>query len=206
MTKNKYDLCKCGKLKYKYAKICRTCYFETLKGSGNPMFGTHRIGENGTNYKGINADQFYCIDCKKIKISRSNFYYGDRRCLSCARIYQYATRPETIPIGLKGKNSPHYIHGHGCDEYPTEFNEKLKESIRTRDNHKCQNCDKNELEQLKELNRKLSVHHIDYNRDNCKEENLITLCLTCHANTNKNRDYYYALFTYIINQLNGLLQ
>ena len=46
----------------------------------------------------------------------------------------------------------------------------------------------------------LDVHHIDYNKENCKENNLITLCKQCNLRANKNRDYWYGYFMYITNQ------
>jgi len=54
---------------------------------------------------------------------------------------------------------------------------KLRESIKKRDNFTCQNCNKNEEELLVPL----CIHHIDNDPVNNIEENLITLCMTCHA-------------------------
>ena len=39
-----------------------------------------------------------------------------------------------------------------------------------------------------------SVHHIDYNKQNCKENNLITLCLQCNNRVNSNRNYWKEYF------------
>jgi len=41
----------------------------------------------------------------------------------------------------------------------------------------------------------LHVHHIDYNKQNCKESNLITTCKSCNIKANKNRDYWEKFFT-----------
>lgn len=35
---------------------------------------------------------------------------------------------------------------------------------------------------------------IDYDKDNLDPNNLISLCNSCHAKTNKNRDYWINLF------------
>ena len=42
----------------------------------------------------------------------------------------------------------------------------------------------------------MSIHHIDYNKLNNDEDNLISLCRKCHLKTNKkiNRNYYYKYF------------
>jgi len=66
------------------------------------------------------------------------------------------------------------------ESYPYEFNNILKLQIRRRDSFKCQLCN---IEQ-KELNEKLIVHHIDFNKQNNSEENLISLCRSCHGKIN----------------------
>jgi hypothetical protein len=35
---------------------------------------------------------------------------------------------------------------------------------------------------------------------NCKDNNLITLCNSCHSKTNFNRDYWYSYFKYIMGE------
>jgi len=69
------------------------------------------------------------------------------------------------------------------EKYDFGFVESLKELVRKRDKYTCQIC---KISQ-RELKRKLSVHHIDYNKKNNSPENLITLCKYCHGKTNYNR-------------------
>ncbi len=64
--------------------------------------------------------------------------------------------------------------------YPYEFNNKLKEEIRSRDNYECKLCFINQ----EELNEKLIVHHIDFDKKNNSESNLIALCRSCHGKVN----------------------
>lgn len=78
--------------------------------------------------------------------------------------------------------------------YPPEFNRSLKLKIRTRDDFTCVLCGKNELQELEDFNRVLCVNHIDFNRNNCDEDNLNTLCLRCNLMINKNRDYWTNYF------------
>lgn len=99
-------------------------------------------------------------------------------------------------IRMKGKFSgeKNYFWGGGIfkSPYPKEFNGQLKLKIRIRDDFTCQDCDKKE----KELGYKLHVHHIDYNKENCSENNLISLCRKCHGKTQfKKKDWieYYKL-------------
>lgn len=102
-------------------------------------------------------------------------------------------------FGKRGKNSPNYIHGQSRFPYTFKFNQELKNIIRIRDNFECQNCG------LKEINHfrgnkliNLIIHHIDYNKENCKETNLITTCHVCNIIANFNRDYWFAYYTYIM--------
>ncbi len=90
----------------------------------------------------------------------------------------------------KGRNHPNWQNGKSFEPYGLEFNEDLKEAIRSRDNRKCQICNKSEVDE----GRKLSVHHIDYDKRNNDPKNLITLCLLCHQKTNFDRDYWVRYF------------
>jgi hypothetical protein len=89
---------------------------------------------------------------------------------------------------MLGKNNPGFINGQGKFPYPMKFNNVLKKSIRKRDNYTCQLCHKNGK----------SIHHINYNKQDCRKRNLITLCMLCNCKANFNRDYYFAYFSYLI--------
>jgi hypothetical protein len=70
--------------------------------------------------------------------------------------------------------------------YPSKFNRQLKEQIRKRDSYRCQECFRHE----NELKQRLAIHHIDFNKDNLNENNLISLCKSCHAQCNyKNNEW-----------------
>ena len=74
--------------------------------------------------------------------------------------------------------------------YPLGWHKTFREQIRYRDGYVCRLCGVPEIE----LERKLSVHHIDYNKSNIKEKNLICLCHSCHSKTNFNRDKWEQYF------------
>ena len=101
-----------------------------------------------------------------------------------------------------GKESPCWLDGRSYEPYPQEWSEKLRESIRKRDNYECQNCGMTEEEHLIVYGQVLEIHHIDYNKQNCNEDNLITLCKQCNIRVNKNQDYWFAYFTYIMENSN----
>ncbi len=86
-------------------------------------------------------------------------------------------------VAKRGNKNPNWIDG-SSNVYPPEWTEALREFIRERDGRVCQLCAKTE----KGNGQKLDIHHIDYNKDNCVEYNLISLCIPCHMKTNKNRE------------------
>lgn len=94
-------------------------------------------------------------------------------------------------VTLKGKNSHSWKGGISKEPYGFEFDNTLKEKIRTRDNYTCQLCG---ILQTKCFH-PLCAHHIDYNKKSNSEENLISLCHTCNSKVNGNRIYWQQKFT-----------
>ena len=89
-----------------------------------------------------------------------------------------------------GEDNPNWQGGISFDPYPRGWNDTLRESIRERDNFVCQLCGVHQ----DELDRRLQVHHIDYDKDNLDPKNLVSLCHSCHIKTNHRRDYWLAYF------------
>ena len=100
-----------------------------------------------------------------------------------------------IEKGLaKGKNNSNWQNGKSFEIYPQEFNKELKQSILERDNYTCQCPD------CYFKNCKLMIHHIDYNKKNNNQDNLTTLCNSCHSKTNdkKKRQYWTEFYQNIM--------
>jgi 5-methylcytosine-specific restriction endonuclease McrA len=93
-----------------------------------------------------------------------------------------------------GEGNPNWLGGISDNGYYWKFNEELKESIRNRDSNKCKECGLNKEDHYLKYNENLHVHHIDYNKDNCNEDNLITLCLKCNISANYNREQWETKF------------
>lgn len=96
-----------------------------------------------------------------------------------------------------GENHPSWIDGRSFNPYCRKFNNRLKERVRDRDGRVCQLCHISE----KENGKKLDVHHIHYDKENCYPD-LIALCWKCNIGVNKidTRGYYEQLF---MNNLNA---
>ena len=107
-----------------------------------------------------------------------------------------------LKIGIKGKpawneglppeQQPMWLGGISKLPYAFEFNEKLKEQIRKRDNFTCQLCYDTILKNTQK--RFLTCHHIDYNKLNSNPNNLITLCNFCNISVNKDREDWTKYF------------
>jgi 5-methylcytosine-specific restriction endonuclease McrA len=72
--------------------------------------------------------------------------------------------------------------------YPVDWTRTLRRSIRERDSYECQMCG------APQEDRAWDIHHIDYDKENCDPNNLITLCHACHSKTNVNREYWTNYF------------
>jgi DNA-directed RNA polymerase subunit RPC12/RpoP len=136
----------------------------------NPVYRIDFKGSNNPNYKGDTRKK--CVDCGRIL-----GYQNYTRCRECN--YKF----------LFGENYKANIEG--FRKYPIGWNKTFKEQIRYRDGYRCQICGVPEAEE----SQKLSVHHIDYNKMNIKENNLISLCNSCHCKTNGNREEWIKYFS-----------
>lgn len=104
----------------------------------------------------------------------------------------YINSPRTrkkISEALKGlyqnkENHPCWRGGISFEPYSVEWTDTLKKSIRERDHYICQLC----------LGDGYPVHHIDYDKKNCNQNNLITLCNKCNARVNFNRERWTKYF------------
>ena len=98
-----------------------------------------------------------------------------------------------------GEKNSNWKNGASFEPYCPKFNEAFKESIREMFGRVCFLCPTTE----EENSRKLSVHHVNYNKDclcdDCDCE-FVPLCMRCHAKTNSNHDYWENL---IMEKLNG---
>jgi len=133
--------------------------------------------------KYINAHHtlFYiCSEGHEHVISWSDWQQG-RRCPTCAI------------INNSGKNHYNWKGGISCEPYCDVWLDKeFKKSILERDNYQCQNPD------CWQTSKRLTIHHIDYNKKNCRPKNLITLCVSCNVRANKNRNYWRGFYNTIL--------
>ena len=157
--------------------ICKTCF---------------------NKFKPIRKNNWYCsIKCKNIYREKENrkradeYYWKHRdptkpyrifkpiKCIKCHQIKKHKAH------GLCKK-----CYKESC-ESKWKFGNK-KEIIYKRDNFTCQHCNLTMEESFEKWNQKLTVHHIDKNIFNIADNNLITLCRSCHAKIHNPGHYSYS--------------
>jgi len=121
-----------------------------------------------------------------------------RKKLRIVRASQIITEEtkRKLSIAFSGSKHPNWMGGKSFEPYGVEFDDKLKEQIRARDNYCCQECGKHQSE-LRTKNGEpylLLVHHTDYCKTHNFFWNLISLCRDCHLKTNFNREYWTSYF------------
>ena len=85
-----------------------------------------------------------------------------------------------------------WLGGKSFEPYNENFNINFKNMIKERDGM-CMICNI-PISELKLLNRQVDVHHINYDKMLSINENCITLCVSCHAKTNQNREHWKSFF------------
>jgi len=118
--------------------------------------------------------------------NNSNFKNGKPHCEDCGKILiNYNAKFCRKHFQLNDKN-PNWKNG--ISELPYSFDFRLiSKKIIEKYNNICQLC----------FEKGIVTHHIDYNKMNNKNKNLICLCRKCNTKVNFNRDYWYAYFTYL---------
>ncbi len=143
-------------------------------GKSNAMYGIHRSGKDSPSWGKE------CLLKTKEKISK-------------ARKGQHNSPKTEFKKGecFLEKNQG-WKGGTSFGTYGIRFNNELRESIRKRDKHKCQICFRNQKDIISRDGKKrlLSIHHIDYNKKNNSENNLNSLCQSCHMKTEFNRSHW----------------
>jgi len=131
----------------------------------------------------------YLHQCNDKKIYVICAFCGKKKKVYPARLTAFSNRKNffcdfnCMAAFRLGSNNPAWNGGGSFEPYPVEFNEKLKYKIRQRDNFTCQIIECG----IKENGKAHAVHHIDYDKNNCRDENLITLCISCNTKVNYNR-------------------
>lgn len=86
---------------------------------------------------------------------------------------------------IRGSKNPNWLGGIWLGQNQYRMFKKDRDKILERDLYQCLLCYESTT---------LNVHHIDYNRKNREDNNLITLCARCHGKTNYDREFWTKFF------------
>jgi len=135
------------------------------------------MGLGWTARRSIKKECIICGDAFKVKNSCINVTVCCGR--KCANILH--------SIRMTADGNSNWRGGIGNLPWAYEFNDILKSRIRLRDGNKCRLCWKDIKIAEERHGCGLAVHHIDYNKLNNSDSNLISLCNECHGKTHYNR-------------------
>jgi transposase len=197
--KNAWQIAKehgCGKSTiYRYLKkfgIIIREHSESLKGKF--------AGKSNPSFKYDISKEFLLEEYEK---NRNDSYklakvFGCSPSIILRNLRKYGIKVRTQKEAQKGlrmgPDNPNWRNGVSFLPYPPAFNKALKASIRKRDNYTCQVCGMTEEEHLILFGCNLTIHHADYNKENCDESNLFSTCFTCNARVNFNKTYWQSFF------------
>ena len=181
-----------------------------LNGRDNPMFGRKHTEQakisisiknkgNISHNKGKTMENYEPLKRSSLKLRGRVFSDESRRKMSKAQLkrfslsgskdfYKYKKKlkhskefKKYLSICSTGKNNPNWRGGLSFVKYGKDFNKQLKNKIRKKYNNVCINCFKPAKD----------IHHINYNKKNNNEYNLVLLCKSCHTQTNFYRGHFY---------------
>ena len=172
-------------------------YQRIILGINHPMYGKTfskqaRINmSNGAKGKRLSEEHKRKIsESVKIVLSTAE----TRKKLSDAQLGRRHSEETKKKIGEAQRGDKHHSWKGGIsfEPYCQKFNDAFKESIRERFGRVCFLCPTTE----EENGRKLSVHHVQYEK-NCLCDDIkcefVPLCNLCHGKTNHNREHWEAL-------------
>ena len=206
--------------KQAYHPLCKSC---SQKGENNPNFGrkgknsplwkgglVKRICEAcGIEFE-VKPSQikdgegrFCSCSCSKNGENHPNWKGGKikRICPTCGKIFEVKPSmikrgrgkfcsPSCAIEGNKGENNHAWKGGISFEPYCEKFNDEFKEYIREKFGRICFLCGKTEDEN----GQRLSVHHVNYNKDcGCDGDltcQFVPLCMSCNTKVNNNREMW----------------
>ena len=179
----------------------------SLFGSSNPNWKGGLIAKSceycGTAYtvKRVNSNSRFCsLSCANRGKGYSIRARISKPCRQCGTVIR--VQPSRInrtafcspdchlkwrSKETRGPRNPNWTGGLSRLPYRHNWRE-ISLAIRERDRHQCLGID------CRGKDKRLVVHHIDYDKLNCDQSNLITLCSSCNTRANFDRPSWQKLY------------
>lgn len=174
---------------WKAGHRCKICAYEKLSNKYRHNVETIREYMNSFGYTLLsnsyrNAFRKLDIRCDKghIYSAKWNDFQQGYRCPTCAT------------INNSGPNASNWKGGISFEPYCEAWKDKnYKESIKERDGYRCLNpyC-----RSVKKGD--LTIHHVNYDKKDCAFINLITVCRSCNAKANYDREWHTSWYRAIL--------
>jgi len=135
------------------------------------------------------------------KTLREKYASGEKVCWSKGLTSENDDRLRKMSIKILesyqfGEREPHNKGTGGPGPYCEEWKDaQYKKDIKERDNNECKNPDCWHTSDYLSL----IVHHINYDKRDCKPTNLVTACVSCNSRANSNKEYWEDLYSGIVN-------
>lgn len=151
----------------------------------------------GKKFRGKNFFKFCSFECvQKWRLKHLKGSLGPWVCPQCYKTFSkyfapqnehpfHFCSPKCRYQWMQRERHHNWRRGVSRQPYSFNFDEKLKLAIKERDDFQCQLC-------YSSIN--LVIHHINYNKLDSSEENLLTLCNSCNSKVNYNRHFWEQYF------------
>jgi hypothetical protein len=164
----------------------------TYAGKNNGFYGLHHTEESNKKNREAHLGR---KASEETKSKMSLWHLQNSNWIGKKHTEETKRKQSIVKSGI---NNPTFNNWSSRFPYSIEWRRELKDKIRQRDHNICQLCHKD----IDEIGVGWATHHIDYDKNNCDEENLILLCKRCHGKTNHtNRKLWESLFTTIIENM-----
>jgi len=190
----------CGKIreisKNIYHDLCKSC---AVNGERNPFYGRYHSEETKQKIRIAKKGKHHTDEARQnMSKAKQNMSEETKLKMSKAKLNMSEETKRKMCDARKGKyygeKSPSWKGGVSYDPYCIKFNFDFKERVRNYFGRCCYVCDKNEIDNKA----KLSVHHVNYNKDTCCDDSkplFVPLCHKCHSKTNHDREFWQEFFT-----------
>lgn len=194
--------------------ICNTCGKEFKIANSRRLSKIKFCSRKCFNNRRPLIKERKCLICGSNIIGIGNEVYCSKECSKKGRIkklcklcnQEFNTRRNSSLFCSKkcknlfqiGENHPLFNNYSSLLPYDRNFNKNLKKAINKRDGC-CMLCNIS-LEDLRLLKRRIHIHHCNYNKLISLEQNLITLCASCHGKTTVNRKHWTKFFQSLLSE------